>query len=81
MKLRNLLPTAILITLAGCSSTETYQYVWYKAGVAPDAVRRASATCGNTIGENTLSTTQRQEAFHHCMKEKGYTLKKSKNTN
>lgn len=72
---------AIAVTvLVGCSTTHKYQYVWYKDGGTATEVRQASSDCGNRIGENTVSTTERKKTFHACMQEKGYRMKKLEKT-
>lgn len=78
MKTKTLLLVATIVAVAGCSTTEKYQYVWRKDGSTPEEAQEVSTSCGNSIGENTISTEERQDSFHECMRSHGYKLHRLK---
>lgn len=76
MSIKQLVLVTGAFILVGCSTTEKFQYVWHKAGASAQQARNVSLSCGNRIGENTLSTPKRQAAFHQCMRDHGYDLRR-----
>lgn len=76
MDIKQLVLVAGTFIIAGCSTTEKFQYLWHKQGTSAQQARETSLQCGNRIGENTVSTPQRQVTFHQCMRDHGYHLRR-----